>query len=91
MIYIGIDPGTHTGVAFWNSTSKELFDLYTLPIHRALEKVKRFYNDNKGLFDICVVFEDARQRKYAILEAEAEKESRIRKAAGEAEAIKKVA
>ena len=64
MIYIGIDPGTHTGVAFWNSTSKVLFDLYTLPIHRALEKVKRFYNDNKGLFDICVVFEDARQRRW---------------------------
>ena len=64
MIYIGIDPVTHTGVAFWNSTSKVLFDLYTLPIHRALEKVKRFYNDNKGLFDICVVFEDARQRKW---------------------------
>ena len=64
MIYIGIDPGTHTGVAFWNSTSKVLFDLYTLPIHRALEKVKRCYNDNKGLFDICVVFEDARQRRW---------------------------
>ena len=64
MIYIGIDPGTHTGVAFWNSTSKVLFDLYTLPIHRALEKVKRCYNDNKGLFDICVFFEDARQRRW---------------------------
>lgn len=64
MIYIGIDPGTHTGVAVWDSREGKFLSLETLPIHRALEKVKRFYNDNKGLFDICVVFEDARQRKW---------------------------
>ena len=64
MIYIGIDPGTHTGVAFWDGSKQELIELATIPIHQALEKVRRFYNDNKGLFDICVVFEDARQRTW---------------------------
>ena len=64
MIYIGIDPGTHTGVAVWDTIEGQFLSIETLPIHRALEKVKRFYNDNKELFDICVFFEDARQRKW---------------------------
>ncbi len=64
MIYIGIDPGTHTGVAFWDGSKQELIELATIPIHQALEKVRVFFNDNKGLFDICVVFEDARQRTW---------------------------
>lgn len=64
MIYIGIDPGTHTGVAFWDGSKHELIELTTIPIHQALEKVRAFYKYNKGLFDICVVFEDARQRTW---------------------------
>lgn len=69
MICIGIDPGTHTGVAVWDSREGKFLSLETLPIHRALEKVKemshpfwhmdRLYHD-----DIQVVFEDARQRKW---------------------------
>lgn len=69
MIYIGIDPGTHTGVAVWDSREGKFLSLETLPIHRALEKVKemshpfwhmdRLYHD-----DIQVVFEDARQRTW---------------------------
>lgn len=64
MIYIGIDPGTHTGVAFWDGSKQELIEMATIPIHQALDKVRAFYNYNKGLFDICVVFEDARQRTW---------------------------
>ena len=64
MIYIGIDPGTHTGVAIWDSKQQEFVELATIPIHQALLKVKTFYNNNKGLYDICVVFEDARQRTW---------------------------
>ena len=64
MIYIGIDPGTHTGIAFWDSTKREFIELSTIPIHQALLKVKKFYNDNKGHCDICVIFEDARQRTW---------------------------
>ena len=66
MICIGIDPGTHTGVAVWDSREGKFLSLETLPIHRALEKVKemshpfwhmdRLYHD-----DIQVVFEVARQ------------------------------
>ena len=69
MICIGIDPGTHTGVAVWDSREGKFLSLETLPIHRALEKVKemshpfwhmdRLYHD-----DIQVVFEDARQRTW---------------------------
>ena len=64
MIYIGIDPGTHTGVAIWDNKQQEFVELATIPIHQALLKVKNYYNDNKGLYDICVVFEDARQRTW---------------------------
>lgn len=64
MIYIGIDPGTHTGVAIWDNKQQEFVELATIPIHQALLKVKNYYNDNKGLSDICVVFEDARQRTW---------------------------
>ena len=64
MIYIGIDPGTHTGVAIWDSKQQEFVELATIPIHQALLKVKNYYNDNKGLSNICVVFEDARQRTW---------------------------
>ena len=64
MIWIGIDPGTSTGLAVWNSTQKELSLMETLPIHRALKRVKKIYDDNCGLFDIMVIFEDARQRTW---------------------------
>ena len=64
MIYIGIDPGTHTGVAIWDNKQQEFIELATIPIHQALLKVKNYYNDNKGLSNICVVFEDARQRTW---------------------------
>ena len=61
MMYIGIDPGTHTGVAIWDGAKREFLELSTIPIHQALDKVKRIAKDNN---DICVVFEDARQRTW---------------------------
>lgn len=69
MICIGIDPGTHTGVAVWDTREGRFLSLATMPIHRALEQVKelthpfwrigKLYNEK-----IQVVFEDARQRKW---------------------------
>ena len=69
MICIGIDPGTHTGVAVWDSREGKFLSLETLPVHRALEIVKemaspfwhmdKLYNEK-----IEVVFEDARQRTW---------------------------
>lgn len=63
MIWIGIDPGVNTGLAIWDGQHQEFIELSTIPIHRALFKVQKFYQDNKGLFDMKVIFEDAWQRK----------------------------
>ena len=69
MICIGIDPGTHTGVAVWDTREGKFLSLETLPIHRALEKVKElshpfWHMDKLYHDDIQVVFEDARQRTW---------------------------
>ena len=60
MIYIGIDPGTHTGMAVWDSGEGRFLSLETLPIHRAMDLVRLW----SGKVDLRVVFEDARQRKW---------------------------
>ena len=62
MIYIGIDPGTHTGVAIWDNKQQDFVELETLPIHQALIKVM-MWRDRVGN-DLQVVFEDARQRTW---------------------------
>ena len=62
MIYIGIDPGTHTGVAIWDGAKREFLELSTIPIHQALIKVM-MWRDSVG-HDLQVVFEDARQRTW---------------------------
>lgn len=62
MIWIGIDTGTHTGVAVWDSREKAFLSLETMAIHRALAKVKELASSHPD--DITVVFEDARQRKW---------------------------
>ena len=62
MICIGIDPGTHTGVAVWDTREGKFLSLETLPIHQAMVKVM-VWKDNVG-DDLQVVFEDARQRTW---------------------------
>ena len=62
MICIGIDPGTHTGVAVWDTREGKFLSLETLPIHRAISKVGFIAEFHKG--DVQVVFEDARQRTW---------------------------
>ena len=62
MTYIGIDPGTETGLAVWDSTRRTLTDCRTLKIHKALEEVKIHTSINPG--NVIVIFEDARQRKW---------------------------
>lgn len=65
MICIGIDPGTHTGVAVWDTREGRFLSLQTMPIHRAIiavldwEAFSRRHGD-----DFQVVFEDARQRTW---------------------------
>lgn len=62
MICIGIDPGTHTGVAVWDTRSGRFLNLETLPIHQAMDIVRYWNGVTDG--NIQVVFEDARQRKW---------------------------
>ena len=59
-LFIGIDPGTKTGVAVWESASRSFREVATLPIHRAMERVLALSQEGPGV----VVFEDARQRTW---------------------------
>ena len=60
MKWIGIDTGTHTGLAVWDDRLKELTSLETIPIHRALSRVLALSSTE----DVFVIFEDARQRTW---------------------------
>ena len=60
MKWIGIDPGTHTGLAVWDDKKRELTSLETLPIHKALARVLAI----SGSDEVFVIFEDARQRTW---------------------------
>lgn len=67
MIYIGIDPGDNTGFAVWDSASRSFREVATLPLHRALQEVKRWKYAcmmAPKFTPFKVVFEDARQRKW---------------------------
>lgn len=56
MICIGIDPGTHTGFAAWDSQGKKFIEIQTMPIHDALFRVIELSKDNV----IFLFIEDAR-------------------------------
>lgn len=62
MIYIGIDPGTHTGVAVWDSKEGKFLTLETMPIHIALTRVLAIAERHRD--DVQVIFEDARLRTW---------------------------
>ena len=59
-IYIGIDPGENTGIAIVRDGV--LAECHTLPLHRALDLVRKEHESAQGRF--LVVFEDARLRKW---------------------------
>ena len=63
MTYIGIDCGTNTGLAVWDSDAQRFDRLETVQLHQALSFVLHSYfeKDREGL---TVVFEDARQRTW---------------------------
>lgn len=62
MIYVGIDTGTHTGYAVWDSTSRKLQECCALKIHQAMDRVKQLYQDHGK--DLMVRVEDPRQRTW---------------------------
>ena len=61
MLYIGIDTGTHTGFAVWDTDKQELLEVCTYKLHQALFKVHELSKQHR---DIKLRFEDARQRKW---------------------------
>lgn len=66
-LYIGIDPGTHTGVAVWNHTDRRLECVCTTTITQAMDFVRDqagrvdLYD---GVFEAVVFMEDARKRNW---------------------------
>lgn len=63
MIFIGIDTGTHTGFAVWDSTKLAFQSIETLLIHEAMQKVD-LLADYYGKGNVVVYYEDARLRKW---------------------------
>lgn len=60
MIYIGIDTGTNTGFAVWDSGKRKIIELSTLTITKALYRVWKYAEQE----EICLYIEDARLRKW---------------------------
>lgn len=61
MIHIGIDTGTHTGMAVWDSAERRLVSLRTCTITAAMASVLDLLRDGR---EVKVWFEDARQRRW---------------------------
>ena len=62
MYFIGIDTGTHTGIAVWSSSERKLVSVETKAIHAAMRDVLRWHREHPG--EIFVRFEDARLRNW---------------------------
>lgn len=64
-LFIGIDPGTHTGIAIWDKTSRRLEMVDTMTITKAMEIVKANVELTKSFGgEVVVFFEDARKRSW---------------------------
>lgn len=61
-IFIGIDTGTHTGIALYEKAKHNFRYIETVKIHTAMSMVKDAY-DMYGK-NLMVLFEDARLRKW---------------------------
>lgn len=61
MILVGIDPGVHTGVAVWDTTSRQLLNVTCLGIVEAMEYLHTL-DELKPIAEIVV--EDARLRRW---------------------------
>lgn len=60
-IVVGIDPGTNTGMAVWDSSTRQFLDIRTTGIVEAMRYLQDLQSERQ--IDL-VVFEDARQRKW---------------------------
>ena len=58
-LIIGIDPGTHAGIAVYDKAAKEIIFLKTVDIIEAIDKVRELKSET-----VLVRFEDARLRSW---------------------------
>lgn len=69
-LLIGIDPGTHTGLAVWSKTERRLWMVDTMTITQAMKTVEAYvcaFNEAEvwtHLYEVVVFFEDARKRSW---------------------------
>lgn len=67
-LYIGIDPGTHTGFALWSRTERRLWMVDTMTITQAMKTVEdyvcNFDTDGNKRYEVVVFIEDARKRTW---------------------------
>lgn len=61
MIYIGIDPGTNTGIAVWDSRAKHFESIKTMTIAEALGTCSMY---RKAYPSAVITMEDARLRNW---------------------------
>lgn len=59
-LYVGLDAGTHTGVAVWDKTNERLILVETMTITQAMLYVRGLAETN----DVVVYLEDARLRSW---------------------------
>lgn len=64
-LHIGIDTGTHTGIAVWDSRGQCFRAIEDMPIHKAMETVAKYKEiaDQEGA-RLYVRVEDPRQRTW---------------------------
>ena len=63
-LFIGIDPGTNTGVAVWKSKSRRFHSIFTMSILDAMEYVYGLYGS--AIFEeetSVLIIEDARKKR----------------------------
>lgn len=60
MIYVGIDTGVNTGFAVWDSKQRSLLQVCSLPIHKAMERVRSLYDEYKAGIGDKVIVRDGR-------------------------------
>ena len=62
MIYVGVDTGVNTGFSEWDSKKQCLLSVCSLPIHKAMDRVKELHDLHGN--DLVVRVEDPRQRTW---------------------------
>lgn len=60
-IVVGIDPGRNTGIAIWDTTTRQLVSMTTVSIHTAMGSISGLVSQH-GKENILVRVEDARKR-----------------------------